>query len=136
MRGRGTHWLGTAGSILALLAPKGLCPICIAASGGALSSVGLGFLADDRVVRWLLPGALLVGLVGLLLSARVHKRWWIFVSGCAGAVTLYVGWFLTIAAMLYVGTALLVGASVCNIIWRRPAEPLVQIGKVKVYGKA
>lgn len=37
------QWFSSAGGVLAVLAPKGLCPVCIAASGGLLTSLGLGF---------------------------------------------------------------------------------------------
>ncbi len=134
------HWLGSAGSVLALLAPKGLCPICVAASGGVLSSVGLGFLAVDTVIRWVLPIALLVGIVGLGLAARGHRRWWVFALGVAGAFVLYAGWFFTFTPMLYGGMGLLVLASLFNLLQRRRRvePPLVQLrlGKGITHGQA
>ena len=86
-----THWLGPVGSVLAVIAPKGICPICVAASGGVLSSLGLTFLADGRIIRWVLAVALLVGLLGLGLAVRSHKRWWVFGLGLAGSIALYTG---------------------------------------------
>jgi hypothetical protein len=123
------HWLSTLGSVLALLAPKGLCPICVAASGGVLSSLGLGFLANDSVIRWVLPSALLVGVIGLGLAARSHRRWWIFALGVVGAAVLYTGWFFTVKPALYAGMGLLVLASIFNLLrrQRRAEPPLVQL---------
>ena len=123
------HWLGSLGSVLALLAPKGLCPICVAASGGVLSSLGLGFLAADNVVRWVLPIALLVGLAGLGLAARNHGRWWIFGLGVAGAFVLYPGWIFALKPVMYGGMGLLVLASIFNLLrrQRRVEQPLVQL---------
>ena len=54
------QWFSSAAGVLAVVAPKGLCPICVAASGGMLASIGLGFLAVERSVRWILAIALIV----------------------------------------------------------------------------
>jgi len=123
---RTTHWLGPVGSFLALIAPKGLCPICVAASGGVLSSLGLTFLADGKIMRWILAAALALGLLGLGLGARTHRRWWVFGLGLIGAVTLYTGWFIDMRPVLYAGMAVLMAASIANLR-RRRAEPLVQL---------
>jgi hypothetical protein len=124
--------------MLALLVPKGLCPICVAASGGILSSLGLSFLADGEIVRWVLAGALLVGLIGLGLATRSHRRWWILALGAVGAITLYLGWLFETKLVLYGGMGLLFAASVCNLWRRRVASPLVQlrIRKGENYGEA
>src|SRR5713226_3557009 len=112
---RVVHWFGSGGGLLALLAPKGLCPICVAAAGGLLSSVGLGFLAVDGVIRWVLAALLVVGLSGLYLAARRHRRWWIFALGSGAAMILYAGWFWGIGAALYGGMGLLASASLLNL---------------------
>ena len=132
------HWLGSVGSVIALLAPKGLCPICVAASGGVLSSLGLGFLAVDSVVRWVLPIALLVGIAGLGLAARSHRRWWIFGLGVMGALVLYGGWVVPSKPVMYGGMGLLVLASIFNLRQRRVEPPLVQlrIRKEVTHGQA
>lgn len=123
------HWLGSAGGVLALLAPKGFCPICVAASGGVLSSIGLGFLAVDSVVRWLLPATLALGLAGFFFAVRRHRRWWLFAIAAAGAVVLYGGWLFALAPVLYGGMVLLLAASALNF-WsqRHPRAALVHIG--------
>lgn len=108
------HWLSSVGGVLALLAPKGLCPICIAASGGVLSSIGLGFLAVDDVIRWVLPAALALGLTGLFLASRGHHRWSVLGLGVFGSGILYAGWLATSKPVLYGGMALLLGTSVLN----------------------
>jgi MerC mercury resistance protein len=123
------HWLTSTGGILALLAPKGLCPICVAASGGVLSSIGLGFLAVDGTIRWVLPLALALGLFGLFFASRAHRRWWVFALGVAGSAVLYGAWLAGLAPILYSGMAVLIAASVFNF-WsqRHPRVALVQIG--------
>jgi hypothetical protein len=131
-----THWLGTLGGVLAAVAPKGLCPICVAASGGVLSSVGLGFLAVDSVLRWVLASVLLVGLIGLYLSMRRHGRWEAIAVGVAGSVVLYTGWLMDTKPVLYGGMAVLLAASALNL-WsqRHPRVPLVQLRRVR-HGQA
>lgn len=101
----------------------------MAASGGVLSSLGLGFLANDSVIRWVLPIALLVGVTGLGLAARSHRRWWIFALGAVGAAVLYAGWSFTVKPALYAGMGLLVLASIFNLLrrQRRVEPPLVQL---------
>lgn len=123
-------WLSSTGSVLALLAPKGLCPICVAASGGVLSSVGLGFLAVNDVIRWVLPAALALGLVGLYFASRAHRRWSVLWLGVFGSVVLYGGWLATSSPVLYGGMVLLLGASALNF-WsqRNPKVLLVQLGQ-------
>lgn len=123
-----TSWLSSVGGLLAALAPKGLCPICVAAGGSVLSSVGLGFLAVDSVIRWVLPTVLLAGLASMFFATRAHRRWLVFGAAVVGALVLYVGWWVTFSPVLYGGMVLLVGASAINF-WARkhPSEELVQI---------
>lgn len=140
MRKRGlVQWLTSTGGALALLAPKGLCPICVAASGGLLSSIGLGFLAVNGVIQWVLPLTLTAGLLGLFFASRAHRRWWVFGSGIAGSAVLYGGWLVTSAPILYSGMAVLLAASAFNL-WsqRHPRVALVQIGTERTvqHGKA
>lgn len=123
------QWLSSTGSALALLAPKGLCPICVAASGGVLSSIGLGFLAVNSVIQWVLPITLALGLLGLFFASRAHRRWSVFGLGVTGSAVLYGGWLATSAPFLYGGMALLLAASAFNF-WnqRHPKTALVRIG--------
>ena len=122
------HWLGPVGSVLAILAPKGLCPLCVATSGGLLSAVGLGFLAVDKTIRWVLPIFLLLGVLGLVVAARSHRRYFVVALGVAGSLVLYAGWFLKIVPVLYGGMGLLMMASAATF-WakRHPRVPLVQL---------
>jgi hypothetical protein len=123
-----TEWFSSIGSIVAVAAPKGLCPVCIAASGGALASLGLGFLAAEKSIRLILATTLTIGIVGFILSARRHRRWWTLALGVLGAALLFVGRLLLVDLVLYGGMVLLVGATVADL-WARkhPWTPLVQI---------
>jgi hypothetical protein len=108
--------------------PKELCPICIAASGGMLTSLGLGFLLIERNVRWILAVTLTIGLVGFVLSARRHRRWWTVAVGAVAALVTMTGRFLLSDVVLYAGMVLLVGALASDLWARRhPSTALVQI---------
>jgi hypothetical protein len=125
------HWLASGGSALAAVVPS--CPLCAAASTGLLSSLVLGFLAASGIAGWLVPLLLGVGVVGLALGARRHRRWWILGIGLLGAAVLYWCWLQEHPAPLWAGAALVVAASVANVVaQRRRGEPLVQIGRTGV----
>lgn len=123
-----TQWLTSVAGVLAVVAPKGLCPVCVAASGGLLASLGLGFLAVETNIRWMLGISLSVGLTGLALSARRHRRWWTVLLGAAGAAAAMLGRFALVDVALYGGMVLLV-AAMAGDLWarRHPWVPLVQI---------
>jgi len=123
-----TQWFTSVAGVLAVVAPKGLCPVCVAASGGLLASLGLGFLAVETNIRWILGVTLSIGLTGLVLSARRHRRWWTVYLGAAGALTAMLGRFALINVVLYGGMVLLTAALAADL-WARkhPWAPLVQI---------
>ena len=123
-----SRWFSSLGGLLALLMPKGLCPICIAASGGMLASLGLGFLLVEENVRYLLGATLTIGLIGFVLSARRHRRWGTVVGGAVAAVTTLSGRLLLNNTLLAIGMVLLVGAMVADLWARRhPRVALVQL---------
>ena len=112
------RWFTSVGGVLAVLAPKGLCPVCVAASGGLLTSLGLGFLAVERNVRWMLAATLVIGLIGIALSARRHRRWWTLAVAAIGAVAAFGGRLLLFDMLLYGGMVLLSAATLGDI-WAR-----------------
>jgi hypothetical protein len=122
------QWFTSVGGLLAVVAPKGLCPVCVAASGGLLASLGLGFLAVERNIRWMLAVTLTLGMIGLVLSARRHRRWWTVALGSLGAVVALTGRFVLVDAVLYGGMVLLTGA-LASDFWARkhPKVQLVQL---------
>lgn len=117
---RAGAWLGTAGGVLAVLAPKGLCPMCIAASSGVLSALGLRFLLDDSIMRWVLAGLLAMALLFFFMRARNAERWGLFGLAVSGSVLVYAGWFVETSPILYAGTVLLSAAAVLNL--RKPRD--------------
>lgn len=116
------------GGLLALL-PAAKCPVCIAAYASVFSSVGLGFLHDDRVLTPLIAALLGIGLFGVAWSARSHRHLGPLVVTVLGSAAVVAGrlvWSLPV--VLYGGVVLLVGASLWNVWLKRPRpEPLVQL---------
>jgi hypothetical protein len=109
------------GALLSIL-PVVSCPSCWPAYAGVLSSLGVPFLMD---ASWLLPltaGALLLALVGLGFRARRRRGFGPLALGALAATGILLGKFafgLNIA--IYLGTALLVAASVWNSWPRKQA---------------
>lgn len=102
------------GALLSVLPVVG-CPSCWPAYAGVLSSLGIPFLMD---ASWLLPltaGALLLALVGLGYRARRRRGFGPLLLGTLAAIGILLGKLaLDLNVAVYVGTALLVAASVWN----------------------
>lgn len=102
------------GALLSLL-PVVSCPSCWPAYAGVLSSLGVPFLMD---ASWLLPltvGALLLALLGLGFRARRRRGFGPLALGVLAAAGTLLGKFaFELDVAVYVGTALLVAASVWN----------------------
>jgi hypothetical protein len=107
--------LGTVGGVLAVLIPKGICPLCLSASGSILPAIGLSFLADGVVMGTVLAVLLLISLFAFFVAARNKERWSIFIVAAAGAVLVYGGWLLSSSVTLYGGTAVMLTASILNL---------------------
>lgn len=116
--------LGPAGGVLAVLVPKGICPLCLSTSGSVLPAIGLSFLAEGSIMRWVLAALLLLSLSAFFVSARNKERWTGFAVASAGAVLVYVGWLLSSSVTLYVGTAVMLTASILNLKKPRDESPL------------
>lgn len=83
--------IGSIGSA----ATVGLCPVCIPAIGAFLSAIGLGFLAQEAVLKTVLLALLTVTVFGLFWSyLKAHRRIAPFLVGMAMAVGLYVGRYI------------------------------------------
>jgi hypothetical protein len=114
-------------AVLPLL-PSATCPVCIAAYAGVLSSLGLGFVFNDRVQRPLILIMLSLCLASVTWTARRHRRSGLAVVALLGALAIIAGRVVWDAGILtYTGVGLLVIASVWNLVLRR-APQLVQMG--------
>jgi mercuric ion transport protein len=101
--------------VLAALLPRVTCPACWPAYAGFLGAAGLPILMD---IRWLLPltGASLVVAIGALgHGARGRRGYAPLLVGLAAAALVLIGKFVMNSnPATYLGTALLVCASVWN----------------------
>lgn len=116
--------LGPVGGVLAVLIPKGICPLCLTTSGSILPALGLSFLANSSIMRWVLAALLLLSLSTFFISARNKDRWHVFAIALTGAVLVYGGWLLTSSVTLYSGTAVMLTASILNLRKVRDESPL------------
>ena len=116
--------LGPVGGVLAVLIPKGICPLCLTTSGSILPALGLSFLANSSIMRWVLAALLLLSLYTFFISARNKERWHVFAIALTGAVLVYVGWLSTSSVTLYSGTAVMLTASILNLKKPRDESPL------------
>ena len=107
--------LGPVGGVLAVLIPKGICPLCLTTSGSILPALGLSFLANSSIMRWVLAALLLLSLYTFFISARNKERWHVFAIALTGAVLVYVGWLIASSVTLYSGTAVMLTASILNL---------------------
>ena len=113
-------WLGMVGSTLAIVMPKGVCPLCVAASSTIVSALGLGFAARESVMRWWLAVMLLGGLYAFAARARSVRRWGALLAAIAGSALVYFGWLAAAKPALYAGMTVLAAASIAN--WRMKAS--------------
>jgi len=113
--------IGSMGSAITV----GLCPLCIPAIGAFLSSVGLGFLVQEAVLKPLLITLLLLAWSGFYWSYRKeHGNIYPFLSGLFFGVSLYLGRYVYIGLtinqfLMYGGIAGLVLVSIWNLIIRK-----------------
>jgi len=116
--GARSKWLGGISSVLAsVLAFK--CPACIPALAAFLSAVGLG-IGNATFVKWLTIAFLVIGVASLAWSARLHRRWWILAAGIPSAAMIYAGRYLWFSpALLWTGTAVLIGSAMVNLLLKR-----------------
>ncbi len=129
-RGR-PAWLQTIiavpAAVLSLL-PSFSCPVCVAAYGGVLSSLGLGFVLVDRVQRPLIVAFLIVSVAGVAWATKQHGKPGPLVVVVLGSVAVVAGRVVwTNQPVLYIGIVCLLAATVWNLILKgrhaRLADP-------------
>lgn len=108
------------GAALALL-PKLACPACWPAYAGFLSALGLGFLLSTRYLLMATVGFFAIAVGTLAFSARRRRGYGPFLLGLNASAVVVAGKFYYDSNIaIYLGLALLVGASVWNA--RRAAQ--------------
>jgi len=127
-RGPRTYSTGGAGlaslpSIAVALMPKLTCPICWPAYTALLSSVGVSFVKYTPIPMPVLAFLLVVTLVTMAYAARSRRGFGPFWLGLIASLTILLATFvLDDDLAIYLGSGLLVGASVWNIWPRKRAS--------------
>lgn len=115
--------LMTFPGVAAAFLPSVTCPLCWPAYAGLLSAMGLTFLFSEAYLLPLTAGLLVIAVAALWLGGKRRGGYRTFTVGLIGAATLWVGRFVVdVPVMLYLGAALLVGASFWNA-WSRRSRP-------------
>lgn len=105
------------------LLPIGACPACLPAYTGLLSALGLGFLLDATYLFPVTGSLFAIALATLAHRARSRRGYGPLGLGITAASVALLGKFaLSSDSLLYVGLALLVGASVWNAWPRKSAS--------------
>lgn len=116
------------GAGIALL-PVGACPACWPAYAGLLGSLGLGFLLDSSYLLPLTRLFLVMALVALGYRAAGRRGYGPLTVGVGAATAIMIGKFaLASSAILYLGLAFLIGASIWNT-WPLRAARTASCGK-------
>ncbi len=116
-------FIGSIGSAVTV----GLCPVCIPAIGVLLSAIGMGFLAQEAVLKPLLISLLAFTVAGLAWSwIKEHRRPGALLAGAVSAVLLYTGRYVYFGGtinevMELIGMGGLIAATLWNLKLRRQA---------------
>lgn len=123
--GQGRHWsrpFAAVPGVGAALLPVGICPACWPAYAGLLSSLGLGFLLETTYLLPLTGALFLFALVSLAYKARSRRGYGPLGVGVAATTMALLGKFAVSSnLLLYLGLALLVGASLWHAWPRKTA---------------
>lgn len=112
-------------SVFVALLPKLTCPICWPAYTALLSSVGVNFVNYTPMLLPLLAILLVVSLLTLAHHANDRRGFGPFWLGLFASLMILVGKFILVGdSTIYLGSGLLVGASLWNI-WPRRHRQLV-----------
>jgi hypothetical protein len=105
------------------LLPSFTCPMCIAAYAGVLSAAGFGFVLQETILNPLIVAFLVLQVVVVGWTTRSHRNPTPLVATLIGAVSVVAGRLVwDMPAALYLGIALLVGASIWNLWLKRPRQ--------------
>lgn len=122
-------WRGILAAVPAVGAgfvPVGACPVCMAATAGVLSSLGLGFLLETSYLLPLMTVFLGVALLALGYKADLRRGFGPLLVGVISTTTILAGKFaFSSDAVLYAGLVGLAGAAVWN------AWPVKNAGQIQ-----
>jgi hypothetical protein len=121
--------LSTVPAALLAVLPNAHCPFCLGAYGAFVSSLGLGFLANERVMTPLIAAMLVFGIAAVAWSTKSHRHPGpLVVTIVASLVVVAARLVWDVPWIVYSAGGVLVAASVWNLWLKRPRqEPLVQL---------
>ena len=115
---------GSIGSIVTVF----FCPICKPGIAVFLSSVGLGFVVHESILKSILILFLLATMGGLLWSyLKIHRNVGPIIVGALMSVGLYLGRYgsfenIDNEVLTYASIAGLVGVSLWNLLIKKPSS--------------
>ncbi len=119
--------LGLPGAVLPLL-PSASCPLCLSAYVGILSALGLGFLFTERVLLYLVPAFLVVGMASIAWTLPAHRRRAPLLLAVAASVLIVCGRLVwSVQPAVYLGAGLFLGAAGWNLWLRVRAKHEAQL---------
>ncbi len=84
------------------------CPACVPVIGSFLTAIGLGGLVNFTLLSWITIGFLILGVMGLFLNFRQHKKIYFLLIGILGSIGVYGGRYLTDSLPLIIVSSIIV----------------------------
>lgn len=89
------------------------CPICVPIIGSFFTAIGLGALLDMKLLGFLTVLFLLLGIGGLFINSRFHKKKIFLLIGIFASIAVYAGrYFINFPPLLYASGIVLLGNTV------------------------
>ena len=105
--------------------------MCLSSATGVAGSIGLGLLASRRWFLVLVSAFLLLGLWGMVSSARSSSHWNAVWATAIGAALLIAGRFSAQTVVLWISAAFLTTGLLLDLRWKRK---LSQASLVRIKG--
>ena len=106
------------GGVLAILSPVGRCPVCLSSATGIAGSIGLGVLASRPWFLALVSAFLLLGLWGMVSSARSSGQWNAVWATAIGAALLIAGRLSAQTVVLWISAVFLTTGLLLDLRWK------------------
>ncbi len=110
------NWIGGTGSGLGSFFGVG-CPACVPAIGAVFSALGIGFLVNFTLLKWLTLVLLTIGVMGLYANSRKHgKKIFLIIGVIASGIVFSSRYIQDSTPALYTGAGILLANAVVDFI--------------------